>query len=109
MSRLQGNGLQIGHLRVIQAGGDQQDGIGTHHARFVDLPGVDHEILAQHRQLARGARLFEVVDIALEKLPVGQHRQASRADHAVAVGIALRDVGRNEILRAGRRGKGWLS
>ena len=69
-------------------------------ARLVDLPGIDHEVLAQHRQVAGGARLLEVVDAALEELPVGQHREAGRADCAVAFGIALRDVGRDELALA---------
>lgn len=43
------------------------------------------------------ACLRVVRSTSTEKLPVRQHRQASRADHAVAVRVALRDVGRNEI------------
>jgi hypothetical protein len=33
------------------AGGDQQDGVGAHRARFEDLVGIDQEVLAQHRQV----------------------------------------------------------
>jgi hypothetical protein len=41
---------KVGHLRVVQAGGDQQDAVGAHGARLVDLVRIHHEILAQHRQ-----------------------------------------------------------
>ena len=53
--------LELGHLRVVQAGRDQQDAVGAHGPRLVDLVGVDHEVLAQHRQVARRARLLQVV------------------------------------------------
>ncbi len=97
----EGNGLELGHLGIGQAGGDEQDAVGPHGARFVDLVGIDHEVLAQHRQVAAGARLLQVIRAALEELPVGQHRQAGRAHLAagigVADGVALGDVGRHEI------------
>jgi hypothetical protein len=35
--------------------------VGAHRARLVDLVRVDHEVLAQHRQVAGGARLLQVV------------------------------------------------
>jgi len=46
-----GNGLQVGHLCIIQAGRNQQDAVRPHRAGLIDLVGVDHEILAQRRQL----------------------------------------------------------
>lgn len=85
--------LESLHLRVIQAGGNQQNTVSAHDAGFIDLVGVDDEILAQHRQAARGARLLQVVNAALKKLLVGQHRQAGRAE----LGIALGDVCGNEV------------
>jgi hypothetical protein len=67
------------HRRQIERGGDQQDGVGAHGARFGDLIGIDHEILAQHRQGAGGAGRLQIFRAALEILAVGQHRQAGRA------------------------------
>ena len=52
--------LELGHLRVVQAGGDQQDAVGAHRARLEHLVGVDDEVLAQHRQRARRARLSQI-------------------------------------------------
>ena len=40
---------------VGQGGHDQQDAVGAHRAAFVDLPGVEDEVLAQHRQIDGGA------------------------------------------------------
>jgi hypothetical protein len=85
-------------LRIVQAGGDQQHAVGADGARLVDLVGIDHEVLAQHGQGAAGARLLQIVDAALEELPVCQHREAGGADLAVALGVALRDVGGDELL-----------
>ncbi|MCY1545438.1 hypothetical protein D9M68_813810 [compost metagenome] len=89
--------FQIGHLRVVQAGGDQQDGVGPHGAGLVDLVRVHHEVLAQHREVTAGTSLFQIVGAALKKLLVGQHRQAGGADLAIAFGVALGDVGRDEV------------
>ncbi|MPN11884.1 hypothetical protein SDC9_159193 [bioreactor metagenome] len=91
------NLLHLGHLRVVQAGGDQQHAVGAHHTRFVDLIGVDHEILAQHRQQRARAGLLEIVGLPLEELAIGQHRQAGSTDLAIAHHIALGDIGGIEI------------
>ena len=45
-------------------------------ARFVDLVGVDHEVLAQDRQGASGAGLPEVRVGPLEIPDIGQDREA---------------------------------
>ena len=90
--------LHLGHQAILKAGGDQQHTVRSKSARLVDLVRIDHEVLAQHRQRAAGACLLQVIGLALEELAVGQHRQAGRADLAVALGVALRDVGRDEIL-----------
>ena len=86
--------LQLQHARGLERGDDQQDAIRARGARLVHLVRVDREVLAQHRQPAGGARLFHVLERALEKLLVGQHRQAGRAVALVARG----DRGRIECL-----------
>ncbi len=68
-----GQGFEFGQRRVIERGDDQQDGVGTHRAGFIDLIRVDHEVLAQHRQGAGGAGGLEIFRGALEKLPVSEH------------------------------------
>ena len=80
-------------MGIVQAGGNQQNTVCAHGTRFVDLVGVDHEILAQNRQVARRAGLLEIVDAALKELLVSQHRQAG----GTVLGVALGDVGGNEI------------
>ncbi len=42
--------------RYRQCGQDQQDAVSAHRAALVDLPRVEDEVLAQHRQIHRGAR-----------------------------------------------------
>ncbi len=66
-----GNGFQLGHLGIVQTGGNQQNGIGAYRARFIDLVGVDDEVFAQHGQMAAGARLLQIIVAALEELPIG--------------------------------------
>ena len=92
-AQFQRAGFQFRHQAVVERRDDQQDRIGAHRARFVDLVHVDHEVLAQHRNLAGGARLLQVVHRALEEMHVGQHRQARRAMARVALG----DVRRLEV------------
>ena len=48
---------QFLHAPRVQRSDDQQDAIRAHRTRFVDLVRVQHEIFAQDRQTASGARL----------------------------------------------------
>ncbi|MNH24541.1 hypothetical protein D3C79_844810 [compost metagenome] len=84
---------KFGHLHVIQRRNDQQHTVSAQGPGFDDLVRIDHEVLADHRQLARGARLLQVDVAALEVVDIGQHRQAGRPALLVADG----DVGRNEV------------
>src|SRR5690606_11631873 len=82
---------------------DEQDAVCSECSRMDDLVRVYDEILAQHRQRARGPGLAQVIVGTLEILHVGQHRQAGRTVRGVAVG----DFNRVEILAnhaLGRRG-----
>ncbi|MPM76575.1 hypothetical protein SDC9_123574 [bioreactor metagenome] len=92
-----GDVFHLHHLGIFKAGSNQQHGIGAHRTRFVDLVWVDHEILAQHRQQATSTCLLQVVRLALKELAIGQHRQAGRTHLAVALCIALCDVGGDEV------------
>ena len=58
---------------------DQQDAVGAQGPRLVHLIGVDHEVLAQHRQRTGRARRLQVGIGALKEVRVGEHRQAGRA------------------------------
>ena len=49
--------FEFGGGGVVDRGHDDQDAVGARGARFRHLIGVVHEILAQHRQRARRARL----------------------------------------------------
>ena len=77
-------GLEFGHLRILERGDDEQDGVGAQRPRFGDLVGVDDEFLAQRRQRAGIARGDQIVRITLEERPVGQHRQARGTGALVA-------------------------
>src|SRR6056297_4347931 len=85
--------LELQRLRVRHARHDDEDAIRAPGARLGHLVGIVHEILAQHRQVAGGARLSQVVRRALETRAVGQHRQAG----GTARRIGLRQRGGVEI------------
>ncbi len=53
MPWLDGGGLDLEHLPVVQRGDDDEDCVGAQRARLRHLPGIDHEILAQRRQATR--------------------------------------------------------
>ena len=82
------------HLRQRERGDDQQDRVGAHRPRFEDLIGVDHEVLAQHRQATGRAGGLEKLRCALEVLAVGEHRQAGGTAGLVGSG----DLGGTKIL-----------
>jgi hypothetical protein len=85
---------RIGVARRRQEGrDDQQDAVGAHRPRLDHLIRIDDEVLAQHRQAARRARLDQIIGRTLKVLAVGQHRQAGRATRLVGT----RDVRRPEV------------
>ena len=81
-------GLYLLHLGVVQGGDDDQDGVSPQRARFVHLPGVDHEVLAQHRDRYRPARLFQEHVRPLEPALVGQDRQAGGTARFIGAGMS---------------------
>ena len=70
---LSGAGSEIRHLGIGQCGNNKQDAVGADGSGFKDLPGIDGEVLAQHRQGDGGACLAQEVVVALEILLVSQH------------------------------------
>src|SRR5690606_37654230 len=83
---------------------DQQDAVSADHARLVDLVGVDDEVLAQHRQGAGVAGFAQEAVAALEKINIGEDRQARRAARLIAAG----NRGRVEILADQALGRAGL-
>ncbi|MNY21018.1 hypothetical protein D3C86_1545370 [compost metagenome] len=86
-----GGRRQLGQLRIGQRRDYQQHAIGAQGAGLDDLVGVDHEILADHRQRTGVARLLQVEVGALEEILVGQHRQTGRTTGLVTAGDVRRD------------------
>ena len=80
-------GLELGHLRVFQRGDDEENGVGAQRARLGDLVFVDDEFLAQHRQRTCAARTDQILRVALEKGPVGEHRKAGGARLLIGAGV----------------------
>jgi len=91
---LAGAGREFCHLGIGQCSNDEQDAVGADSSGFKDLPGIDGEVLAQHRQGNGGACLAQEVVVALEVLLIRQHRQAggptlfiaARKRHGIEVG-----------------------
>ena len=70
---LAGAGGEFCHLGIGQCGDDEQDAVGADGGGFKDLPGIDGEVLAQHRQGDGGTSLAQEVVVALEVLLIRQH------------------------------------
>ena len=49
-----GQRLGTAELAVVERGGDEQDGVGTHRPGVADVEGADGEVLAQYRKGAGG-------------------------------------------------------
>ena len=77
MSRARAS-ASLARLGVGERSKDEQDAVGPHRAALRDLPRIEDEVLAQHRQIDRGARGHQMSG-ALEMRRVGQHREARRA------------------------------
>src|SRR5713101_3883628 len=60
---------------LIERRDNQQDGVGAACSSFHDLEFIDDEILAQAGKRTAGRGLPQIVQRALKKLFVGQHRQ----------------------------------
>ena len=90
---------------IIERGDDDQDRIGADRARFGDLPWIDHEILAQRRQIAGGARGDQIILMPLEIRRVGEHRQAGGAARGIGAGV----IGGVEIVADQSFGRAKLS
>ena len=106
-------GSEFCHLGIGQCSDDEQDAVGADGGGFKDLPGIDGEVLAQHRQGDGGTCLAQEVVVALEVLLVGQYRQAggsalfiaARKRHGIEIGTddALAGAGLLDLSDDGRR------
>src|SRR5262245_57470080 len=85
--------LQVPRHLIVDRGHDDQNAVGAPGPRLRDLVRVVHEVFAQDGQVGRRTGGDEVVSLALERRPVGQHRQADGA--ATRVGACQR--GRIEV------------
>ncbi len=91
--------LDIAGGAVVERGHDDQDAVGAMGARLDHLIGVEHEILAQHRQCGRRARRHHEIEMALERRRVGQHRETGRASGFIGLGKRRRiEIGANQPL-----------
>jgi hypothetical protein len=70
--------------------------------RFVDLVGIDDEVLAQHRQLHHIADGVDELELALKILFIGQNRQGVRPRRRVILGNLDRIEIRADHAGAGR-------
>src|SRR5437879_3967640 len=58
--------FQIAGCAVVECGHDDQDAVGTMGAGLDHLIDIEHEILAQHRQIGRRACRDHEIEMALE-------------------------------------------
>ena len=86
--------LDLGRLRVVERGHDDQNGVGTDRPRLGRLPRIDQEILADDGQVDGGACGDQIGVGPPEPMLVGQHRQAGGTAGGIGAGVR----GRIEIL-----------
>ena len=68
-----GRGKQVGVLSASEVGGNEQHGIGTHHLGFIELIGVDDELLAQNGEVGHEVpHAANEIDVTAEVLLVGE-------------------------------------
>ena len=98
-----GKALEGLHRRQVEGGDDEQNGVGAHRPRLVNLVGIDDEILTQHGQFAGSTRGLQIRRRPLKKLPVGQHRQAGCTVRRIIGGniSRLEIAAQNAFRRAG--------
>jgi len=89
-----------GQGRRVQQGTDQQDSRRAQAFRFINLIGIDREILAQDRNVHRLRNLFQI-SVAAEKIVrLCQHGDGRRAGIFVLTGdLEIREVHRNDAFR----------
>ena len=102
MPSAEGRGLEFGGADIVDRGHDDQNAVGAVGPRFGHLIGVVHEILAQHGQRRRGARLAQMIEAALERRPVGENRKAGRSARLIGRRQRRRiEIGADQTLSTG--------
>src|SRR5580704_16494061 len=98
-----GRRFELGRAGVVDRGHDDQNAVGATSTRLGHLIRIVHEILAQHRQRHGAARRAQMIEMALERRRVGQHRKAGGAACFVGLGQRRRiEVVANKALRRAR-------
>ena len=82
--------LQLARLAIFQRRHDQQDAIGTQSPRLGDLIGLQHEILAQYRQIHGVSRLHQKIVMPLKIRHIREHREAGGAAPLIGLGQGRR-------------------
>jgi hypothetical protein len=101
-AEVEGQGLELGGEPVVQGGHDQQHAVRAEGSGLENLIRVQHEVLAQDRQIHGGAGGREVLVTSLEIGLVGEDRQAGGAPLSVGPGEGdRREVRPNQTLLTG--------
>jgi hypothetical protein len=79
-----GEGVEGGELVVVEDAHDEEHGVGAHGGGFVDLVGIENEVLAEDGEVDDVAGALEVLGGALEEGGFGQDGEGGGA--AVLVG-----------------------
>ena len=80
--------VELFELVVIERGDDEEDGIGTRDAGFVDLTFVNGEVFSQKRNGRKAGDVHEVGKVSLEVFFVGENGHAAGSSVDVALGLA---------------------
>src|SRR5699024_7721116 len=81
-----GQSVELAQLHRIEGGDDEQDDVGPVRPGLVELVFVDHEVLAQGRDVHGRAHGIEVVETAGEAAGLGEHAHGSGTAGGVEAG-----------------------
>ena len=80
-------GFNFRHRAIFKRGDDNQDCIRANAARFGNLPRVDHEILAQYRQVTGCPRCLQIILVSLKIGCIGENRETGSASGLIGFGM----------------------
>lgn len=80
----------VDDLAFTQAFGDEEDGIGTGNAAFVELPGIDEEVFAKDGEGDGGFDTLNEREMSTEKAFIGEAGDRPRASTFIPLGNVFR-------------------
>src|SRR5699024_5791599 len=97
-----GQSVELAQLHRIEGGDDEQDDVSPVRPGLVELVFVDHEVLAQDRDVHGRAHGIEVLEAAGEAAGLGEHAHGSGTAGGVEAGECAGVGNMGQIAARGR-------